>query len=89
MIERLARALEHVEELPEDVQEELAEQIEQYVEPARLPPGSLAGLMPDLPDDMEETILRWRRATPPTPPVDEQLRWLDEERGAISSTRHC
>lgn len=61
MIERLARALEHSEELPEDVQEELAEQIEQYVEPARLPSDGLAGSMPDLPDDLEETILRWRR----------------------------
>ena len=79
MIERLARALKHVEELPDDVQEELAEQIEQYVAPVRLPASSLAGSMPDLPDDLEETILRWRHATSPTPPVDEQLHWLDEE----------
>lgn len=62
MIERLARALEHIEELPDDMQEELAEQIEQFVEPARLPTGNLAGSMPDLPDELEETILRWRHA---------------------------
>ena len=81
MIDRLARALEHVEDLPEEVQEELAEHIEQYVEPMPLlpPTVSLAGSMPDLPEDLEETILRWRHATPPTPSMDEQLRWLDEE----------
>ena len=76
MIDRLVRALEHVEELPEDVQEELAEQIEQYWHE---PSGSvsnahkLAGVWSDLPDDMEETLLRWRREAPPTPPIDEQL----------------
>jgi hypothetical protein len=79
MIERLQRALEHVDELPPEIQEELAEQIEELIEPLEAPSGSLAGSMPDLPDDAEETLLRWRRETPPTPPVEEQLDWLDEE----------
>lgn len=79
MIERLQRALEHIEELPPDMQEEIAEQIEEYVEPLEVSLRSLAGSMPDLPDDAEETLLRWRRETPPTPPVEEQLDWLDEE----------
>jgi hypothetical protein len=35
--------------------------------------------MPDLPDDMEETLLRWRRESPPSPLMDEQLRWLDDK----------
>ena len=79
MIERLRRALEHIEELSPDAQEEVAVQIEEYIEPLEVPPGSLAGSMPDMPDDAEETLLRWRREVPPTPPIDEQLRWLDEE----------
>lgn len=79
MIDRLQRALEHVDELPPGIQEELAEHIEQYIEPMDIPSGSLAGSMPDLPDDAEETLLRWRRETPPTPPIEEQLRWLEEE----------
>lgn len=79
MIERLQRALEHVEELSPPVQEEIAAQIEQYLEPLDVPAGSLAGSMPDLPDDAEETLLRWRHESPPSPPLDEQLRWLEDE----------
>lgn len=79
MIERLQRALEHVEELSPPVQEEIAAQIEQYLEPLDVPAGSLAGSMPDLPDDAEETLLRWRHESLPSPPVDEQLRWLEDE----------
>lgn len=79
MIERLRRALEHIDELPPEAQEEVAEHIEEYIEPLVVPPGSLAGSMPDLPDDMEETLLRLRREAPPTPPMEEQLRWLEEE----------
>ncbi len=79
MIERLQRALEHVEELPPEVQEQLAEHIEEWTEPLELPVGSLAGSMPDLPDDAEEILLRWRREAPITPPVEEQLKWLEEE----------
>ena len=72
MIERLAQALEHIGELPEDAQEELAEQIEQYRHaPASggQRPRSFAGIWRDLPDDMEETLLRWRHEASPTPPI--------------------
>lgn len=79
MIERLQRALEHVEELPPDVQEEIATIIEENTEPLETAAANLAGSMPDLPDDMVETLLRMRREVPPTPPMDEQLGWLDEE----------
>jgi hypothetical protein len=85
MIERLARALEHVEQLPPEVQEELAEQIELYRRvPEPQTPGpmpgrrSFAGIWRDLPDDMEETLLRWRHEATPTPPVEDQLRWAEE-----------
>lgn len=79
MIERLQRALEHVDELSPAIQEELAEYIEQNIEPLDMPVGSLAGSMPDLPDDMEETLFRMRHEVPPKPLMDEQLRWLEEE----------
>ncbi len=79
MIERLQRALKHVEELSPEAQEDLAQQIEEMTEPLAMSAGSLAGSMPDLPDDAEETLLRWRHETPPTPPLDEQLRWLEEQ----------
>jgi hypothetical protein len=79
MIERLQRAFEHIEELSPEEQEEIAELIEQRIEPLDVPLGSLAGSMPDLPDDAEVTLLRWRREAPPTPPMEEQLRWVEEE----------
>lgn len=79
MIERLQRALEHVDELSPDEQEDIAQLIEERTESLGIPEGSLAGSMPDLPDDTEETLLRWRRESSPTPPLDEQLHWLEEE----------
>ncbi len=33
-----------------------------------------SGAWSDLPDDMEETLLCWRREVPPTPPIEDQLR---------------
>ena len=80
MIDRLARVLEHVEELPPEVQLELSEQIEAFRRVPTLPaPGyaprrSFAGIWRDLPDDMEETLLRWRRETAPLPSVEDQSR---------------
>ena len=61
--ERLARAIEHIAELPEEEQNAIADQIEAFW---RTHAGdsqsgpSLAGVWSDLPDDMEETLLRWR-----------------------------
>lgn len=79
MIERLQRAMEHIEEVSPEIQEQLAAIIEENTEPLETAAANLAGSMPDLPDDMVETLLRMRREVPPTPPMDEQLGWLDEE----------
>jgi hypothetical protein len=40
--------------------------------PATILP-SYAESMPDLPDDFEEELMRWRHEVQPTPPMDEQL----------------
>ena len=96
MIERLQRALEHVEELSPEAQEDLAQQIEEMTEPLSDLPGSqgapaedalpkpvrdalaLAGAWSDLRDDDEfEALDRIRHASNPTPPIGEQLAWLD------------
>ena len=76
MIERLQRALEHIEELPEEAQGALAEQIERLSQEQSgvRRKRNLAGVWGDLPDDMEEILLRWRRETPVTPPIDEEPR---------------
>ena len=82
MIERLQHALDHVVELPADLQEQLAEIIEQHTEPLEVPAGSLAGAWSDLPDTFDEmldALDRIRHASPPTPPLDEQLAWMDKE----------
>jgi hypothetical protein len=52
----LARALQHIEELPPELQEEIAIQIEEYVEPLDVPQGSLAGSMPNLPDSVRNAL---------------------------------
>ena len=98
MIERLQRALEHVEELPPEAQEDLAQQIEELTEPLEdLPPLedqaagntlpqavrdalALAGAWSDLQvDDEFEALDRICHESKPSPPMDEQLAWLDEE----------
>lgn len=78
-IERLQRASEHIEEVSPEVQEQFAAIIEENTEPLEGGSDSLAGSMPDLPDNMVETLLRMRREAPPTPTMDEQLNWLDDE----------
>jgi hypothetical protein len=42
---------------------------------------SVIGAWRDLPDDMEETLLRWRRESTPTPPIEEQLAWMKDDEG--------
>lgn len=74
VVEHLQRALEHLDELTPDEQEDVAEQILAYVgrtEPRGARARRLAGAWADLPGDMEETMLRWRRETPPTPPIED------------------
>ena len=99
MIERLQRALEHIEELSPAAQEDLAQRIEDMTEllsdapTSPLPPGdaplpasvqrALAtfGSARDLQGDDEFAFFEriWHE-TPPSPPMDEQLAWLDEEK---------
>lgn len=98
MIERLQRALEHIEELSPEAQEELAQQIETMSAPLNDPPTvgrtpsdatlprsvqvalALGGVWSDLQGDDEFAFYdRLRHETPPTPPMDEQLAWLDDD----------
>ena len=84
-IDRLHRALEYIDELPPELQEQLAEIIEQHTEPLDMPLESLAGAWSNLPDTFDEmldtldTLDKIRHASPPTPPIDEQLAWLDRD----------
>jgi len=74
VVEHLRRALEHLEELTPDEQEDVAEQILAYtgrVEPRGVRARRLAGAWADLPADMEDTLLRWRREVPPTPLIED------------------
>lgn len=98
MIERLQRALEHVEDLSPEAQLELAQQIEALSSPfddlptlhtmpadEALPQSvrvalALGGAWSDSQDDDEFVAFeRMRHEVAPTPPMDEQLAWLDEE----------
>lgn len=82
MIDRLHRALEHIDELPSEIQEQLAEIIEQHTEPVDFPASALAGAWSDLPDTFDEmldALDHIRHAAPPTPPIDEQLGWMAED----------
>lgn len=78
MIERLRRAMAHIDEVPETIQNELADRIEAQIAPITLL-ASYAGSMPDLPEDFEEELMRRRHETPPTPAMDEQLRELTRD----------
>ncbi len=74
VVEHLRRALEHLEELTPDEQEDVAEQILAYAgraEPRGARARRLAGVWADLPADMEDTLLRWRREVPPTPLIED------------------
>jgi hypothetical protein len=102
MIERLQRALHHIDELSPEAQQDLAQQIEDLTDPhddvaalqetsphepadATLPPSvraalALAGAWSDLQGDDEFTALaRIRHESVPTPPMDDQLAWLDDQ----------
>ncbi len=86
MVDELRRIFERAQQLPEDVQRHIAallqselDQAQQDSESLIEPRTSYAGAWSDLPEDDEvEALDRMRHAVPPTPPLDEQLRWLDE-----------
>ena len=76
---RLQRALQRLDEVSADQQDEIAAIIEDSLTPhveCDSYAGAIAGL---LPEDAEEQLLELRRASSPTPPIDDQLRGLMEE----------
>lgn len=86
MIERLQRALEHVDELPPDTQEQLAEIIERQAALEEQTSQVLAGAwsnLPDTPDEMFDALDRIRHAHAPTPSMDEQLAWLNDDEAQL------
>ena len=86
MVDELREIFERVQQQPEAVQRQIAVLIEQALaqvqESDALPDTareSYAGAWSDLPEDDEfETLDKLRHESPPSPPVEEQLRWLDE-----------
>jgi len=82
VIDELRRAIERLRQQPEAVQRHIAELIEQALQEAQSghAPDSFAGAWSDLQDDDEFAYFdRIRHETPPSPPMDEQLAWLDED----------
>ena len=79
MTTRLQRALQRIDEISYEQQDEIAALIEDAFTPYLERPsyaGVLAGL---LPDDAEEQLLQLRRTSPPSPPLEDQLRGLMED----------
>lgn len=78
MTERLRRALEHIDEVPETIQDDLAEQIEELTTPNIEATPSLvsqAGTLDDTDidfDHMLEDLDRIRHGQPIAPPVKRQ-----------------
>lgn len=72
---RLQQAIQRLQEIPPFQQDEIAGFIEAQLIPATILP-SYAGSMPDLPDDIEEELMRRRHEVPPAPLMDEQLQEL-------------
>jgi hypothetical protein len=75
MVDRLARAIQHVNELPEAVQEEIALHIEELLTPISETNTiqDFAGIWQDLQGDDEFAALdRMRHEVPPTPPIEEE-----------------
>ena len=76
---RLQRALQRIDEVPAEQQDEIAALIEDALAPYLDRPsyaGVFAGL---LPDDAEEQLLQLRHASPPSPPLADQLHGLIED----------
>lgn len=86
MVDELREVFERAQQQSEDVQRVIAALVERELDRARqdaehpaAPRTSYAGAWSDLPEDDEvETLHRMRHAVPPTPSVEDQLRWLDE-----------
>lgn len=72
---RLQQVIQRLQTIPPFQQDAIALLIEGQLVPATILP-SYAGSMPDLPDDIEEELMRRRHEVPPTPLMDEQLQEL-------------
>jgi len=75
LIEHLRHALKYLDELTPDEQEDVAEHILSCaggIEPRGARAQRLAGAWSDLPEDMEDTLLRWRREIPPTSLIEDE-----------------
>ena len=72
---RLQQAIQRLQEMPPFQQDEIAGFIEAQLIPATILP-SYAGSMPDLPDNIEEELMRRRHEVRPTSLMDEQLQEL-------------
>ncbi len=82
MIERLHRALQHIDEVPPEVQEDLASIIEEQLAP-HIDLPSYAGAITGMPDDAEEVLMHWRHESPPALPIEEQLKGLMDDQAEI------
>ena len=71
MLERLQLALQHVDEVPPDIQRDIAEQIEAWTLPANDQQSVFGSVL--LPDDYDEIedVLKARHEVPPSPPLEE------------------
>lgn len=86
MVEELHDLFARSEAQPEEVRRRIAELVHSELERAQQDaahtadaPRSYAGAWSDLPEDDEAAAIeRARHAAPPTAPMDEHLRWLDE-----------
>ncbi len=86
MVEELRLAFERAQQQPDDVQRQIAELVRHVLDGAQPDAGlpveereTFAGAWSDLPEDDEvEALDRMRHAVAPTPPQDEEQRWLDE-----------
>lgn len=87
MLDELRDVFERAQQALEAEQRLIAQLVQMELERARQDAAlsvemreSYAGAWADLPEDDElETLDRMRHESTPTPPLDEQLRWLDEE----------
>ena len=82
MIDELREAIERLRQQPEAVQRHIAELIQQALQEAQTgdAPDSYAGAWSDLRDDDEFGYFdRIRHEVAPTPSMDEQLAWLDDD----------
>ena len=83
---RLQRALQRIDEVSAAQQAEIAALIEDALTPYLERPSYAGVLASLLPDDADEHLLHLRRTSPPSPPLEEQLRGLMEDQDGAEQT---